>query len=269
MKLGISIRNMGPQSSRSIMTDCAVAADKAGLDSLWITEHIAIPPDDAVGSGGRYLDPLITLAYLAAKTEQIKLGTGVLILPYRPPLVTAKLVATLQELSEGRVKLGVGIGWMRSEFKALGLDLRKRVSDSERVLSFLHEAFENHIVSQNDQPFIFDPRPSRPTILMGGAAPHAIGRAVRLADGWMPMGLKPEILAPLVRDYQEQAATAGKPEPEIVVLSGLPLANVQQCEDRISAYREAGATTLIHGQRYEESSELIESIGRLSELPSS
>jgi probable F420-dependent oxidoreductase len=269
MKLGVSIRNMGPQSSRSTMTDCAIAADKAGLDSLWITEHIAIPPDDAEGSGGRYLDPLITLSYLAAKTERIKLGTGVLILPYRPPLVTAKLVATLQELSEGRVKLGVGIGWMRSEFKALGLNLRKRVSDSERVLRFLHEAFDNRIVSQNNQAFIFDPRPVRPSILMGGAAPHAIRRAVKLADGWMPMGLAPEILAPLVKDYREQAASAGKPEPEIVVFSGLPLASVQQCEDQMAAYSDAGATTLIHGQRYEVGSELIESIGLLGELISS
>ncbi|MDP7575544.1 MAG: LLM class flavin-dependent oxidoreductase, partial [Pseudomonadales bacterium] len=75
------------------MTECAVCADQAGLDSLWITEHIAIPPDDAEGSEGRYLDPLITLSYLAAKTERIKLGTGVLILPYRPPVVTGKLVA--------------------------------------------------------------------------------------------------------------------------------------------------------------------------------
>lgn len=266
MKLGISIRNMGPQSSRSTITEGAIAADRAGLDSLWITEHIAISPDDAEGSGGRYLDPLITLSYLAAKTERIKLGTGVLILPYRPPLVTAKLVATLQELSEGRVKLGVGIGWMRSEFKALGLDLRKRVRDSERVLHFLHEAFDNHIVTQNDQAFIFSPRPQKPTILMGGAAPHAIERAIKLADGWMPMGLKLEILAPLVKDYREQAAGAGKPEPEIVVLSGLPLTDSQLCQDHMGAYQRAGVTTLIHGQRYEDASELIESIERLGEL---
>ena len=69
MKLGINIRNMGPQSSREIISACAITADQEGLDSLWIVEHIAIPPDDAEGSGGRYLDPLITLSYLAGKTE--------------------------------------------------------------------------------------------------------------------------------------------------------------------------------------------------------
>lgn len=257
---------MGPQSTQSTITDCAIAADRAGLDSLWITEHIAIPPDDAQGSAGRYLDPLITLAFLAAKTERINLGTGVLILPYRPPLVTAKLVATLQELSAGRLKLGVGIGWMKSEFKALGLDLRKRVRDSERVLRFLHDAFDHHLVTQNDQQFIFSPRPAKPTILMGGAAPHAIRRAVKFADGWMPMGLKPEILAPLVADYRTQAAAAGKAGPEVVVVSGLPLNDVQRCEDQMGAYRDAGVTTLIHGQRYEEARELLDSIDRLGVL---
>lgn len=266
MKIGISIRNMGPQSTRSILTDCAVSADQAGLDSLWITEHIAIPPDNAEGSGGRYLDPFVTLSYLAARTERIKLGTGVLILPYRPPLVTAKLVATLQELSEGRLKLGVGIGWMKPEFKALGIDLRKRVRDSERVLSFLHNAFDNDVVTVNDQKFIFSPRPVRPPIIVGGAAPHAIKRALAFGDGWMPMGLKPTKLAPLVKEYRAKALASGKMEPEIVIFAGLPLDDIEKCKDYIEAYRQAGATTLIHGQYYDSAKQLQTSIQLLSQL---
>lgn len=264
MKLGISIRNMGPQSSREIISDCAITADQAGLDSLWITEHIAIPPDDAEGSGGRYLDPLITLSYLAGKTEQINLGTGVLILPYRPPVITAKLIATLQELADGRVKLGVGIGWMRSEFKALGIDLRKRVSDSERILRFLHDAFENDVVTQHGQPFIFSPRPMRPPILVGGAAPHAIRRAVKYGDGWMPMGLKPDVLKPIVEDYKAQTKEAGKPDPEIIVMSGLPLKDPGRCREILESYQDAGATTVIHGQKYDEAIELQNAIGQLA-----
>lgn len=266
MKLGISIRNMGPQSSRETISACAVAADQAGLDSLWITEHIAIPPDDAEGSGGRYLDPLITLAYLAGKTEKINLGTGVLILPYRPPLITAKLIATLQELAAGRLKLGVGIGWMRSEFKALGIDLRKRVSDSERVLRFLLEAFDNDVVTLHGQPFIFSPRPAKPPVLVGGAAPHAIKRAVKYGDGWMPMGLKPDALKPIVEDYRAQTKAARKPDPEVVVMSGLPLDDPGRCRDLLGAYADAGATTVIHGQKYDEAAELMDAIERLALL---
>lgn len=264
MKLGISIRNMGPQSSRETISACAIAADQAGLDSLWITEHIAIAPDDAEGSGGRYLDPLITLSYLAGKTEKIKLGTGVLILPYRSPLITAKLIATLQELAAGRLKLGVGIGWMRSEFKALGIDLRKRVSDSERVLRFLTDAFNNDVITQHDQPFIFSPRPVKPPILIGGSAPHAIKRAVKFGDGWMPMGLKPEALKPLVDDYKAQTKAANRPDPEVVVMSGLPLNDPGRCRELLKAYADAGATTVIHGQKYDEASELTDAIGQLA-----
>jgi alkanesulfonate monooxygenase SsuD/methylene tetrahydromethanopterin reductase-like flavin-dependent oxidoreductase (luciferase family) len=120
VKLGIALRTMGPQSRPDVLLACARAAEDAGLDELWVPDHLAIPPDDAEGSDGRYLDPLATLAWLAAATTRIALGTGVLILPYRPALPTAKQVATLQELSGGRLLLGVGVGWMAAEFRALG-----------------------------------------------------------------------------------------------------------------------------------------------------
>ena len=101
MRLGLYLRNMGPTSTREMIDDCARGADEAGVDDLWLADHIAIPPDDAEGSGGRYLDPLATLAWLSARTERISLGTGVLVLPYRPALPTAKWIATIQELSGG------------------------------------------------------------------------------------------------------------------------------------------------------------------------
>ncbi len=93
MNFGITIRSCGAESTRELLVDCARAAERAGLDDLWIQDPIAIPPDDAEGSGGRYLDPLTTLAYLAACTSEIGLGTGVLNLPYRAPLPTAKALA--------------------------------------------------------------------------------------------------------------------------------------------------------------------------------
>src|SRR5215472_3847758 len=121
MKLGVMIRNMGPASTPDVVAAAARAADAVpSVSDLWVADHIAIPPDDAEGSGGRYLDPLATLAYLAGVTTRIGIGTGVLVLPYRPPLATAKWVATIQELSGGRLCLGVGAGWMDAEFRAAG-----------------------------------------------------------------------------------------------------------------------------------------------------
>ena len=141
MKLGLALRVMGDASRADVILDCAKAADQAGIDDLWVQDHIAIPPDDAEGSGGRYLDPLTTLAWLAAATENIGLGTGVLVAPYRSPLPTAKSVATVQELSGGRLLLGVGVGWMGPEFRALGVDRRRRGADTDRLLDLLHRCF--------------------------------------------------------------------------------------------------------------------------------
>ena len=110
MQIGIMVRNMGPASQPAIIAACARLAEEAGIDHLWVCDHIAIPREDAEGSGGRYLDPLATLAFLAGVTERIGLGVTVLIVPYRPALPTAKWIATVQELSQGRLQLGVGVG---------------------------------------------------------------------------------------------------------------------------------------------------------------
>lgn len=126
MRFGIALRTMGTASTGEILRASAIRAESAGLDTLWVPDHIAIPPDDAEGSGGRYLDPLATLAWLAALTSRIHLGTAVLILPYRAALPTAKAIATIQTLSEERLELGVGIGWMEAEFRAVGRARRER-----------------------------------------------------------------------------------------------------------------------------------------------
>src|SRR5947207_1174853 len=127
MQLGVVLRNMGPQSTRETLVAAARAADALpAIADLWVVDHIAIPPDDAEGSDGRYLDPLATLAFLAGLTTRVGLGTAVLVLPYRPALPTAKWIATVQELSGGRLRLGVGVGWMAAEFRAVGGDHRRR-----------------------------------------------------------------------------------------------------------------------------------------------
>ena len=130
MDIGVTIRNMGDQSTADLVLACARAAESAGMESVWVTDHVAIPPDDAEGSGGRYLDTLTTLAWLGGATERIKLGSGVLILPYRPKLPTARQVATLQELTGERLILGVGAGWMDAEFRALGVERIFAVGDA-------------------------------------------------------------------------------------------------------------------------------------------
>jgi alkanesulfonate monooxygenase SsuD/methylene tetrahydromethanopterin reductase-like flavin-dependent oxidoreductase (luciferase family) len=121
VQLGILLRNMGPASAPETVLAAARAADATpGIAALWVTDHIAIPPDDAEGSGGRYLDPLATLATLAGATTRVGLGTAVLVVPYRPALATAS-GSRPSGASGGRLRLGVGIGWMAAEFRAVGV----------------------------------------------------------------------------------------------------------------------------------------------------
>ncbi len=260
MKLGIALRTMGPQSTRETLLGCARAAEDAGLDELYVPDHIAIPPDDAEGSGGRYLDPLTALAWLAAGTRRIGLATGVLILPYRAALPTAKAIATVQELSARRLTvLGVGAGWMDAEFRALGVDKRRRGALTDETLAFLGRAFAHDVNEANGQRFLFLPRPPRPALLVGGAPPHALVRAARLADGWMPIGTKPADLAPHAARLRELFAAAGKPAPEIAVMTSFPLEDPDRAGELARAYLEAGATRLVHGGRYEDTVEFTRS----------
>ena len=252
MRLGVAVRSMGPQSKPAILLDCVRAAEQAGLADVWIQDHIAIPPDDAEGSGGRYLDPLTTLAWLAGHTAHIGLGTGVLILPYRPPLPTAKAVATVQELSGGRLRLGVGVGWMTSEFRALGIERARRGRQSDETLEFLLRCFEDDVVEANGQKLLFLPRPKRPPIYVGGAGEHALARAARFGDGWMPMMIEPERLATDVARLRELCAEAGRPEPEVVVLTGFDPRDPAAAVARAHALCDAGASRLVAGTRYDD-----------------
>src|ERR1700757_4739544 len=106
---------MGPQSTPGTIRACAAAAEALGYDAVFVSDHLCIPPDQTEGSGGRYLDVLTALAYLAGTTHKIRLGISVLVVPYRPAVLTAKQLATIQELSAGRVILGIGVGWMKPD----------------------------------------------------------------------------------------------------------------------------------------------------------
>ena len=263
MNIGTTIRVMGEQSTPTLLRQCAIAAEQAALHSLWIVDHIAIPPDDAEGSGGRYMDAPTTLAWLAAHTSRIRLGTSVLVLPYRPALATAKWAATLQELSDHRLMLGVGIGWMAAEFRAVGVRLGDRVRHSHATLRFLHECFANDIAVSNGQPFLFRPRPPRPPIYIGGAAPHALRRAVRYGDGWMPMTNDPARLQPQIEAYRALTTAAGKPPGAVVTLGGLPLDDMPRARDQLAALAELGVDTVICAFRYTTADGFAQSLGAL------
>jgi probable F420-dependent oxidoreductase len=263
MKLGLYLRNMGPQSTRGLMADAARAAEAAGIDDLWVADHLALAPEESQGSDGRYVEPLATLAFLAGITERVALAVGVLIVPYRPALLTAKWVASIQELSAGRLILGVGVGWMEQEFRALGVDPRRRGAITDATLAFLHACFAGDEVEANGQRILFRPRPPRPPIIVGGAPPHALRRAVRFGDGWMPTGAHAEVLAAGIASLRADMAAAGKPPPEVVLLQPLPVEDDAALAARLGELAALGVTRVVHPWRYQDADEVGRVAARL------
>jgi probable F420-dependent oxidoreductase len=240
---------MGPQSTRETIRSCARVAEKLGFDALFVSDHLCIPPDDIEGSGGRYLDVLATLAYLAGVTDRIRLGVSVLVLPYRPAVLTAKQVATIQELSGERMILGVGVGWMKREFEALSVDKRMRGRISNETLRVLRHLFGTQAQAYRGDlvsfpPFVFEPRPACPPIWIGGNGDPAIARVLEFGDGWHPM-LPADKLKPAVTSLKENLKARGRGEIEIVVRRGLRFDDVGVARARLAAERDAGATYFI------------------------
>ncbi len=250
MKYGIAVRNMGPQSTAPTIRACVKAAESLGFDAVFVSDHLCIPPDDTEGSGGRYLDVLAALAYIAGLTERIRLGVSVLVLPYRPAVLTAKQVATIQELSGGRLILGVGVGWMKSEFAALGVDKRMRGKISDETLRVITHLFGHDAAGYSGDlvsfaPFIFAPRPPCPPIWIGGNGAPALRRVVEFGAGWHPM-LPEDKLQPAVAQLKEQLRARGRGDaPEIVVRRGMRFDDVGAARAKLEAERAAGATYFI------------------------
>ena len=254
---------MGPQATRPLIADAARAAEAAGIDDLWVADHLALAPEELQGSEGRYLEPLATLAFLAGITERVALAVGVLIVPYRPALLTAKWLASIQELSGGRLILGVGVGWMEKEFRALGVDPRRRGAITDATLAFLHACFAADEVEANGQRFLFRPRPPRPPIIVGGAPPHAIRRAVRFGEGWMPTGAHAEVLQAGIARLRDGMAAAGKGAPEVVLLQPLPVDDDQALAARLDELAALGVTRVVHPWRYRDAAEVAQVAARL------
>jgi probable F420-dependent oxidoreductase len=168
MKFGIGFATSGAFSDPALLGHLAVTAERCGFDSLWSVEHVAIPVPHTPYAGSKdgqmpggddvaIPDPLIPLAYAAALTKTIKLATGILILPQRHPIYTAKEVATVDRLSGGRVILGIGSGWMKEEFEALGLNFHHRGAMTDEAIQAMRALWREGTSSFSGRHFKFGP----------------------------------------------------------------------------------------------------------------
>ena len=268
MKIGVYLRNMGPHASRENLRACARTADESPIDDLWVFDHLAIPPEDSEGSGGLYVEPLATLAFVAGVTERIRIGTGVLVLPYRPALLTAKWAASIQLLAGNRLMLGVGVGWMAAEFRALGVPRTQRGALTDEALEILHRCFAADEVEVNGQRFLFLPRPQRPSVFVGGSGAHAWRRAVHLADGWMPGNVDAQALEGPMRELRAVADEAGKPMPEVVVAGRIGSDEPRRASERLARLAELGVTRFAFNDRYSNADDFSRYAERIARVVS-
>src|SRR5438445_456191 len=139
MNFGVWLPNCRHLATPDIIRGAAVRAEQLGYDSVWVSDHVVVPHANIVNFGETVFDPLVTLAVVAGATRRVRLGTTVLIVPYRNAVVTAKMIASLDALSGGRVVLGIGAGWVAAESAALGVPFAERGATTDEYLAALHE----------------------------------------------------------------------------------------------------------------------------------
>jgi probable F420-dependent oxidoreductase len=226
--LGVILPNFGLDASAGGIRRTAEAAEELGFDSVWATEHVIVGPE-ARDPYGRVYDPLVTLGWLAGLTERIGLGTSIVLLPLHHPMRLAKAAAALQELSGGRLTLGVGVGWHRDEFDFMGIPFEGRGRRAEEAIRVMRAIWSG--ARDYDGPgwsfhgATAEPYPSPPPeIWVGGSADRAVRRAVELGDAWHPSRGSD---AAHVRRVREQ-------HPELRVIP-------RTTPERVEAMLEAGA----------------------------
>ena len=216
MKFGVCVPNYGETCSTQALRKVALTAEEKGYDSVWCTDHVLLGKNSNTPYE-RILDSITTLAYLSAVTSKVKLGISSLITAMRNPVVVAKQLATIDNLSQGRMMLATSAGWNEAEFAHLGSDFHnrgKRLDQSIRLIRSLWEGntnFQSKILPQRFEEAVFEPRPIQKhfTLWIAGSSRAAMKRAARLGDGWHPNVEPLEQFAALVRDFRESFPEAG------------------------------------------------------------
>jgi probable F420-dependent oxidoreductase len=219
MRVGIHLPQIGRKAGADGIRRAAIQAEELGFADVWTSEHIITPAGAMYPPSPLFYDPVLALTWAAAYTKRVRLGTSVLVLPMRHPLPLAKELATLQNLSDGRLILGAGVGWLEAEFAALGVPFNERGRRMDEGIAMMRAVWSDDPVSFEARwvPAVIDnmrmmPKPQKPIpIWIGGTSDAALKRAVR-HDGWHGSRAMPQQAAPLVAKLR-----AERPEPEFVL----------------------------------------------------
>ncbi len=265
MKFGIMFANTGHGASPAGATAVGKAAEAGGFEAIWTVEHVVVPsgyeskyPYDPSGkmAGGAedfdLPDPLIWLTWVAAQTERVKLATGILIVPQRNPVITAKELATLDHLSGGRMVLGVGAGWLAEEFEALNASFDDRGKRLDEYIAVMRALWEGGKTTFDGDFFQFENCISRPVpvngtipVIVGGHSKTAARRAGRLGDGFFPGSASISEIAELIALVRQSAEEHGRDPDAIEMIAGAGAPPGPKLDERVERLAEIGVTHAI------------------------
>jgi probable F420-dependent oxidoreductase len=236
LKFGLTSVNSGYNSYPEMMAQIARAAEKAGFDSIWAGGHPFLSEKQTrMPPSLRMLDPIVALTFIAAHTRKVRLGTGILLLPQFNPVIAAKQLASLDVLSEGRLTVGIGVGWSEHEYEVLGIPYHDRGSRADDYLKAMKTLWSQDKPVYHGKFVSFDglqanPRPVQqptPPIVIGGLSEEAYRRAVRQGNGWFGFGLDLEDTKRAVAGLREAAGKYSRAaelgELEITVAPKVPV----------------------------------------------
>ena len=285
MKLGPMLPQAGPAARRELVLRVAQTAEDAGYDSVWVNDHVVFPrewtsrypysptgrPPGRVTIEGSLLEPLTELAFVAAATSRVELGTAVFVLPMRQPVLMAKVLATIDHLAGGRLILGAGIGWAKEEFEVLGMPWDRRGARFEEMIRLLRAFWTQEWVDFTGEFYTVDGWTSRPQpprhvpILVGGHGPAQMRRIGQLADGWLTHGNSVPTLQQDFEPARAAARAAGRdPDTLTIAMTGIGLLAqdaLGEVAERMHRAKEAGvqhATIGIHPREWESAPALLE-----------
>jgi probable F420-dependent oxidoreductase len=273
LRLGAKVPNSGPLPFRLGTARMAATLERAGFESIWTSDHVVFPHDVKspypFAADGRmtwpadidYLEPVVALSAMTATTSSAELGTSVLILPMRNPILFAKQAACIDVLSGGRLVLGVGVGWLREEFEALGADFKSRGAVLDEWLTIARQCWTGTVEPfegrhyRLPQAIYSRPVPARrPPVLIGGMSRNALQRAGRIADGWLAQYSLEELSETHLSDglaaIKQAGRDAGRPASEldgfriVVRVTGADR-KLDELASRLASLAEAGATDVI------------------------
>jgi probable F420-dependent oxidoreductase len=279
VEFGAHLPVYGPAATRETLLGFSRRLEALGYDSAWASDHVVIPwaigsryPYRAAGDfplapTTNFLEPLAALAMVAGVTERIRLGTTVLVLPHRHPVLAAKALATIDHLAPGRVILGAGVGWMREEIELLGAPYERRGAWSDEAIRVMRACWHDERTAFDGEFFRFEavgcyPKPARRAIpvWIGGHTPRALRRVAELGDGWHAAFADPASVKADLRALEAACERAGR-DPRTLTVSlrlGLPARrSAAEVRDELAAFRDLGVAHVILETRARDLADMV------------